>query len=65
MFIIYWPTPSFDHSPTQSLAESLITVINEMATSKTWTRTLKNLYSEKPGPWKTWNKYRIKKYAWL
>ena len=37
-----------------------------MATSKTWTRTLKNLDVEKPGPyekhesWKTWNKYGIK-----
>ena len=28
-----------------------------------WTRTLKNLDSEKPGPLKTWNKYRIKKYV--
>ena len=25
-----------------------------------WIRTLKNLDSQKPGPWKTWNKYRIK-----
>ena len=25
-----------------------------MATSKTWTRALKNLDPEKPGPWKTW-----------
>ena len=25
-----------------------------MATSKTWTRSLKNLDPEKPGPWKTW-----------
>ena len=32
---------------------------------RSWTRTLKNLDSEKPGPWKTWNKYRIKKYVWL
>ena len=24
------------------------------ATSKTWTRTLKNLDPEKPGPWQTW-----------
>ena len=34
-----------------------------------WTRTLdqtlKNLDPEKPGTWKTWNKYRIKKYVWL
>ena len=26
----------------------------QKATSKTWTQTLKNLDSEKPGPWKTW-----------
>ena len=25
-----------------------------MATSKSWTQNLKNLDSEKPGPWKTW-----------
>ena len=25
-----------------------------MATSKTWTRTLKNLHPEKPGPRKIW-----------
>ena len=24
-----------------------------------------NLDHEKPGPWKTWNKYRIKNYVWL
>ena len=30
---------------------------------KTW--TLKNLDPKKPGSWKTWNKYRIKKYVWL
>ena len=34
-----------------------------MATSKAWTQTLKNLDSEKPGPWKTWNKYGMKKYV--
>ena len=44
-----------------------------MATFKTWTRTLDpgpgpripDADPEKPGPWKTWNKYRIKKYVWL
>ena len=33
------------------------------ATSKTWTRTLKNLDPEKPGSWKTRNIYGIKKYV--
>ena len=32
-------------------------------TSKTWTRTLKNLDPETPGPWITWNKYEIKKLS--
>ena len=33
------------------------------ATSKTWTRTLKNLDPEKHGSWKTWNIYGIEKYV--
>ena len=33
------------------------------ATSKTWTRTLKNLDPEKHGSWKTRNIYGIKKYV--
>ena len=30
-----------------------------------WSETLKNLNPEKYEPWKTWNKYEIKKYGWL
>ena len=35
-----------------------------LVTSETWTRTL-DPDSEKHGPWKTWNKYGIKKYVWI
>ena len=34
------------------------------ATSTTWTKTL-DPDPEKPGPWKTWNKYGIKQYVSL
>ena len=36
------------------------------ATSKTWTLGPGPLTLDpEPEPWKTWNKYRIKKYVWL
>ena len=30
-----------------------------------WSETLKNSNPEKYEPWKTWNKYEIKKHGWL
>ena len=43
-----------------SVRLSVANHISGTATSKTWTRTPD---PEKPGPSKTWNKYRIKKYV--
>ena len=54
--------------------EHLLKTSINRATSKTWTPnsglgpwtwTLKDLDSGKPGPWKTWYEYCIKKYVWL